>query len=36
VPKGPDGSQGGDGSDGEVTWRCCDGGKSSGRLVLVQ
>lgn len=36
VPKGPEGSQGGDTDEGDVTWRCCNGGKSSGRLVVVQ
>lgn len=36
VPKGPEGGQAGDAGEGEVTWRCCNGGKSSGRLVVVQ
>jgi hypothetical protein len=36
VPKGPQGGKGADSSQGEVTWRCCNGGKSGGRLVVVQ
>uniref|UniRef100_A0A0A9E1R2 Uncharacterized protein n=1 Tax=Arundo donax TaxID=35708 RepID=A0A0A9E1R2_ARUDO len=35
VPKGRGGGEGGDG-EGEVTWRCCNKGKISGRLVVVQ
>jgi len=36
VPKGRDGGEGADASQGEVTWRSCSGGKISGRLVVVQ
>ncbi|GJN30350.1 hypothetical protein PR202_gb18646 [Eleusine coracana subsp. coracana] len=36
VPKGSEGGHGGDSGEGDVTWRCCDGGKTSGRLVVVQ
>ncbi|CAN6290603.1 unnamed protein product [Urochloa humidicola] len=36
VPKGLAGDEGTDGGQGEVTWRCCNGGKISGRLVVVQ
>ncbi|OEL38232.1 hypothetical protein BAE44_0000752 [Dichanthelium oligosanthes] len=36
VPKGRGGDEGTDGGQGEVTWRCCSGGKISGRLVVVQ
>jgi hypothetical protein len=36
VPKGRGGDEGADGGQGEVTWRCCSGGKISGRLVVVQ
>ncbi|XP_062209951.1 uncharacterized protein LOC133911637 [Phragmites australis] len=36
VPKGRGAGEGGDDGEGEVTWRCCNGGKISGRLVTVQ
>jgi len=36
VPKGREGSEGADAGQGDVTWRCCSGGKISGRLVVVQ
>ncbi|KAJ1298704.1 hypothetical protein BS78_01G474200 [Paspalum vaginatum] len=37
VPKGrDDGEAAAAAGQGEVTWRCCSGGKISGRLVVVQ
>ncbi|PAN51477.1 hypothetical protein PAHAL_9G597200 [Panicum hallii] len=36
VPKGRDGGEGADAGQVEATWRCCSGGKISGRLVVVQ
>ncbi|XP_052148294.1 uncharacterized protein LOC127767109 [Oryza glaberrima] len=35
VPKGRGGGEG-DNDGGEEAWRCCNGGKISGRLVVVQ
>uniref|UniRef100_J3LK76 SHSP domain-containing protein n=2 Tax=Oryza brachyantha TaxID=4533 RepID=J3LK76_ORYBR len=35
VPKGRDGSEG-DNEGGDEAWRCCNGGKISSRLVVVQ
>ncbi|CAN6307939.1 unnamed protein product [Urochloa humidicola] len=36
VPKGSEGDEGVNSGQGKVTWRCCSGGKISGRLVVVR